>query len=155
MKNTSRIFLQKVQISDTEKELIRELWNMEYPESMFHVDPASFENYLNSLQNPEHVLVYNQDQLEAWYVSFERENAFWFAMILSATAQGQGLGRKILEHTKPPFRRHGWVIDTHGYRKKNGEPYRSPLEFYQKCGFTIGTERLELPQLSAVMVYQD
>ena len=47
----------------------------------------------------------------------------------------------------------GWVIDHNLEKKKNGDYYRSPLNFYLKNGFrTLTTDRLELGKISAVKI---
>jgi hypothetical protein len=46
----------------------------------------------------------------------------------------------------------GWVIDHSKDKKKNGELYHSPLNFYLKNGFIELTKRLELDKISAVKI---
>jgi hypothetical protein len=46
-----------------------------------------------------------------------------------------------------------WVIDHNNDIKKNGNKYKTPLEFYLKNGFEKLTEnRLELEKISAVKI---
>jgi hypothetical protein len=37
-------------------------------------------------------------------------------------------------------------------KKKNGEKYISPINFYKKCDFTITTERLQSNLISAIKI---
>lgn len=46
-----------------------------------------------------------------------------------------------------------WVIDHDTDRKKTGEVYKSPLNFYLKQGFKkLPDQRLELDKISAVKI---
>jgi GNAT superfamily N-acetyltransferase len=110
--------------------------------------------YLDALLNQKHFLLITDEQAVGWAFSFVRDSERWFAMILAEQVQGKGYGTKLLTKLlDAETRLNGWVIDNQSYFKPNGEPYRSPLQFYLKNGFrTLETTRLETPKLSAVKI---
>lgn len=132
-----------------------ELWNNEYPEKLSYNTLIEFDYYLQSLNSPKHFLLTNsKDLILGWAITFNRDNEKWFAIILSETIKGKGLGKKILDNLKQlEVILNGWVIDHNNDKKKNGQPYFSPLKFYEKCGFEIQpNNRLELDKISAVKI---
>ncbi len=132
-----------------------ELWNNEYPEKLSYNSLIEFDYYLQSLNSPKHFLLTNsKDLILGWAITFDRDDEKWFAIILSETIKGKGLGKKMLDKLKQvEVILNGWVIDHNNDKKKNGQPYISPLKFYEKCGFEIQpNNRLELDKISAVKI---
>jgi len=146
---------QTTELTEKIKNQVFDLWNSEYPEKLAHNNLTEFDNYLNSLNNLTHyLLTAGNDEIFGWALTFDRENEKWFAIILSETIKGKGFGRKMLDRIKinEPIL-NGWVTDHSGYKKKNGQPYISPLKFYEKCGFEILNDvRLEHDKISAVKI---
>ena len=132
-----------------------ELWNAEYPEKLSYHDLGEFNSYLKTLNDLAHLLLLDEkDKIKGWAFSFKKESERWFGIIVSEALHGHGLGSKMLDKLK--HRNHelnGWVIDKNNTSKTNDEPYKSPLEFYQKNEFEIlKTERLELDKISALKI---
>lgn len=143
-------------LTEDQIECLRELWNAEYPASLFHEHRAGLKAYLTGLSNVEHwLMIDGTEAIQGWACSFERDGGRWFAMLLHHAVQGKGYGRKLLDHVRHnKIRLEGWVIDHSKALKQNGEPYASPLKFYLKCGFEVdGSTRLEQEQLSAVRIF--
>lgn len=138
-----------------EKKAVFDLWNQEYPESLFYSNREEFDAYLQGLWQSRHVLVKDHlDRILGWYAEFKRDGELWFAMILDASIQGKGIGTQLLKKAKNsnPIL-NGWVIDQGGYLKRDGTPYNAPLDFYLKNDFKVLKEkRLELPSISAVKI---
>lgn len=154
VKNDFRIPATK-DLDESAKEQLLDLWNSEYPEKLVYNGMTEFDSYLQKLSGPTHFLLTGeQGIIYGWAFSFNRENERWFAIIVSGMLQGQGFGRKLLDTLKQTERTlSGWVIDHDDDKKKNGQLYRSPLKFYEKCGFDILYNiRLESGSLSAVKV---
>jgi len=148
-------FIKLKELSKTNKEEVLNLWNNEYPEKLSYKTLQDFESYLENLAEQSHILMINDKQeLKGWYFDFMRENEKWFAIILDSKLHGKGLGTRILHMAKEKENvLCGWVIDHDSYRKKNGEIYRSPIEFYLKNGFKrLEKIRLELEIISAVKI---
>jgi len=148
-------FIKSTELSKPEKKELLQLWNNEYPEKLNYNTIPEFENYLESLHKPNHILVKDKEQkVKGWYCDFLRENEKWFAILLNSEVQGKGLGTKILNLSKEKeIELNGWVIDHNNYKKKNGEIYESPLAFYTKNGFKKLTEnRLETGKISAIKI---
>ncbi|WP_121666167.1 GNAT family N-acetyltransferase [Mesonia aquimarina] len=148
-------FIEVSILSESNKREILKLWNNEYPEKLGFQHIAEFEKYLAELTAPSHILMLDHNsKVKIWYVCFTRENEKWFALILDSSFQGKGLGTKLLNRAKekePEL--NAWVIDHNNDRKKNGEHYNSPLDFYLKNGFELITHnRLELKKISAVKI---
>lgn len=143
------------ELSKTHKEEVLNLWNNEYPEKLSYKTLKDFENYLENLAEQSHILIINERQeIKGWYFDFMRENEKWFAIILDSKLQGKGFGTRVLNMAKEKeIALCGWVIDHNSYRKKNGEIYASPIDFYLKNGFkTVEKIRLELEIISAVKI---
>jgi RimJ/RimL family protein N-acetyltransferase len=143
------------ELQPTEKERIRTIWNSVYPESLLLQTPDDFERYLEPLGQKQHYLMNDlSGKLRGWGITFERENALWFAMILDESIQGTGMGTMLLKRMQAgKHQLSGWVIDHHNAFRADGKPYLSPVEFYLKNKFTIEPEtRLELPSISAVCI---
>ena len=132
-----------------------ELWNDEFPEKLNYQTLADFESYLSNLEDQFHILILDNNQnIKGWYFDFIRDDERWFAILLDAEISGKGYGTQLLNlaKEKEPVL-NGWVIDHPNNKKRNGEAYRSPLNFYLKNGFKLLPEnRLELEKLSAVKI---
>lgn len=143
-------------LSLDEKQILINLWNREYPQGLSHSSLNSFNHYLDGLSNVKHFLLkeLSDGQIKGWAFKFYRDNAQWFAIILSATIHSKGLGRMMIELLKlQESELNGWVIDHDLYKKTNGDTYFSPLSFYEKCGFEILPEqRIKSDILSAVRI---
>ena len=153
--NKSLKIRQTSELTDQEKVQVLHLWNSQYPEKLSYHSLVVFDEYLQNLNNRTHFLLTNDlHEILGWVLTFERENEKWFAIILAEEIKGQEFGRKLLDQLKekePVL--NGWVIDHPNDRRTNGEPYISPLKFYEKCDFEIlANERLELDKISAVKI---
>jgi predicted GNAT family N-acyltransferase len=146
----------EINILDNQQKLtLMQLWNNEYPTNLAYKTVADFEKYLDNLKDLRHILLVDKtNEILGWIFCFTRDNNRWFAIILSDSIQGKGLGRLSLDKLKALEQElNGWVIDNNLYIKSNGQKYLSPLEFYQKTGFCILTDkRLELDHFSAVQI---
>ena len=143
------------QLNQEQKEQILQLWNNEYPEKLAYKSIDGFENYLEKLNEVNHFLLMNDDEkIQGWTITFEREGDTWFAIILSENLHGKGWGTKVLNELKQNKKAlNGWVIDHSDDKKRNGSFYKSPLEFYLKNGFEVLSDtRLELEIMSAVKI---
>lgn len=142
-------------LNEQHKTQILDLWNTEYPVNLSYDSLAAFDDYQQKLLNLTHFLLPDQENnLLGWAQTFDRDHEKWFSIIISEKIKGQGYGRYMMEHlkqTQPVL--NGWTVDHNRYTKKNGEPYLSPLQFYEKCGFEVLTGvRLEIEKLSAVKI---
>jgi GNAT superfamily N-acetyltransferase len=136
-------------------EAVHRLWNSEYPERLKHASVVELEAYLTALNNKQHILLTDEQQeLQGWCFSFEREDETWFAIIVNGASQSKGYGRQLLNALKEKHTYlNGWVIDHPHDKKTNGLPYRSPLPFYLSNGFkTEPGTRLETEKISAVKI---
>ncbi|AUC15508.1 GNAT family N-acetyltransferase [Tenacibaculum sp. SZ-18] len=148
-------FIQRTALLEPEKLEVFDLWNNEYPDKLSFNSIKEFDAYLNELNEQSHLLLINQERkVKGWYFDFKRDNEKWFAIILDSKLHGKGFGTKILELAKQKENElNGWVIDHNKNKKKNGELYISPLNFYLKNGFRkLTANRLELDKISAVKV---
>ncbi len=146
--------VQPYQLSVAQKEQLLALWNQEYPVDINHENLAALEQYLFGLNDVEHCLLVEGEQIEGWYFDFIREGERWFAIILSNHVQGRGYGRKLLDRAKASRSTlNGWVIDRSTYIKKDRTPYLSPINFYLKQGFSIVPNKvLESSKIVAVKI---
>lgn len=149
-------FTKTTVLSKSKRREILDLWNNEYPEKLNHHTLAAFENYLDTLSDLSHILMYDDKQkIKGWYFDFKRDGKQWFAILLDSKVHGLGWGTQILNLAKAKeLELYGWVIDHDQDRKRNGERYKSPLGFYIKNGFKLlSPERLELDNISAVKIF--
>lgn len=138
-----------------QKEQLLRLWNNEYPRELKYKGISELDEYLGKLEDLKHILLVNEnDQIKGWYADFIRDDERCFLAIVDSELQGKGYGRNIIEIAKKANKElNGWVIDTEGYLKANGQPYRSPVAFYRKQGFqVIGNIRLKTEKISAVRI---
>lgn len=142
-------------LSEEEKEVLRELWNEEYPARLNCKTMQDFELYLNGLSNTKHYLLFDAlDKINGWAFTFLREDENWFAIILNHQIQGKGNGTLLMnELKKNNTSLNGWVVDHENEVKQNAAHYRSPMPFYIKNDFTILTEiRIENEKMSGVKI---
>lgn len=143
-------------LNPEQREIVRQLWNEEYPVGLNLAAPVDFNNYLNGLTSKTHYLLETEDNVIAgWGLTFLRDNEQWFAMIVLRAYQGKQAGTQLLramQNNNPLL--YGWVIDHSNDSKSDGTNYPSPLAFYLKNGFIADPEiRLEIPHLSAVRIH--
>jgi len=122
-----------------QKQELFELWNMEYPVNLQYKHVSELEDYLNKLEDQNHILLFDEkEKIKGWYCDFIRDNERWFLTILNAEIQGRKFGTQFIELAKEVNDElNGWVINTNNYFKANGEVYPSPIKFYIKKGFKI------------------
>lgn len=149
-----KIFRQQV-LSSKRKESLLQLWNNEYPASLNHEAIHDFDLYLNSLSDAEHYFLLDRNKIKGWAFTFLRENEDWFAIIIDSQIQGNGKGSLLIKELKKNNDNlNGWVIDHENEFKNNAAPYKSPLLFYVKNGFTVCSEiRMKNEKISAVKIY--
>ena len=143
-------------LDDSQKTALADLWNGEYPEQLKFENPLAFKDYLSGLTDAVHYLQLDiGQQIVGWAFKFLRGNDTWFGIILNSKIHQQGFGKLLIEHLKTGEKNlYGWAVDHDHYYKANSEPYRSPLKFYLKNGFTVdGNQRLKSEVLSAVMIH--
>lgn len=134
-------FITQIELSKTDKKEILNLWNDEYPEKLNYQTLSEFEKYLGNLTEQSHILM-------------KSENEKWFAILLDSKFHGKGFGTKLLNLGKEKETElNGWVIDKQDCKRKNGELYKSPLDFYIKNRFQkLDNESLELEKIAAVKI---
>lgn len=112
-----------------QKQIIRKLWNEEFPEKISHAALADFDTYLSNLVETNHYLLTSDfGEIEGWAFSFIRENEKWFVILLDRATQGRGNGTALLNKLKEKEQRLcGWVVDHNNDMKQNGEPYQPIL----------------------------
>lgn len=148
-------FIESNSLTEEQKKEIITLWNNEYPKKLVYKNIAEFEQYLSNLDNKNHILLLDEnDLLKGWFMYFERNNDTWFAVIMDSSLQGQGLGTKFLNHAKSKNEvLNGWVIDHNKEMKQNGEAYISPVKFYSKNNFKILADNiLEYKEIKGIVV---
>jgi GNAT superfamily N-acetyltransferase len=147
--------VKRLVLSDTDKEDALKLWNNEYPEQLVYSSIEEFEEYLGKLIDQNHaLLVDNQERIAGWYFDFIREEQRNFAIILDSEFHGKGFGTKLIGYAKENHEElNGWVIDHNDYKKRSGDNYISPLEFYLKNGFeVIRNEKLASSKITAIKI---
>jgi len=148
-------FIKLTELSKIDKKEILNLWNNEYPEKLNYENLADFEIYLKNLVEQSHILMIDENKkIRGWYIDFNRDCEKWFAIILDSKLQSRGFGTTILNLAKEKETElNGWVIDHNNDKKKNGNTYKSPLNFYLNNGFKkLAENRLELEKISAVKI---
>jgi len=147
--------LEQNSLDSAQKLRVVEMWNAEYPAKIAYADVSGFDEYLNQFKTKRHFLAFDENgEIAGWALIFDRDDAFWFAIIIDEKAQGKGLGKKLIETLKKAEKcLFGWVIEHDNNLKLNGEKYRSPLGFYRKLGFRIhSTEKLLKQGISGVKI---
>ena len=146
---------ERSKLLESEKNDVFNLWNNEYPAGLSYNSIDEFNAYLDGLTEQSHLLLIDLEQkVKGWYFDFKRDDEKWFALLLDSKIHGKGYGSELLKQAKrKESELNGWVIDHNLEKKKNGDYYRSPLNFYLKNGFrTLTTDRLELGKISAVKI---
>lgn len=148
-------FIKRKKLTSSQKQEIFELWNNEYPRNLKFNDIAELNEYLSKLEDQNHILLIDDNgKIEGWYSDFIRDKERWFLAILNSKIQGKKFGTQILKLAKEANEElKGWVINSDNYIKTNGQPYKSPTDFYKKQGFQILEEtKLETDRLSAIKI---
>jgi GNAT superfamily N-acetyltransferase len=144
--------VQKTKIlTESQFQQINHLWNQEYPLNL----KDRFPILLNDVQNFQHYLLEDENKIIlAWAVFFEKDGEIRFSIIVDNKYQGQGWGKLLIQQLIQDLDYFfGWVIDRDGDLKSNGQPYQSPLGFYQKLGFEIlEDQRIDTEILQAVKI---
>lgn len=132
-------FKETESLSLEERVQIRNIWNNEYPKVLYQEKQETLDSEIKTLKNARHTLVVDEQQnVQGWYADFDRDEARWFLIILSASSQNKGIGTKLLQKAQQQNESLcGWVIFSDTYKKADGTFYKSPLAFYQKLGFKI------------------
>ncbi|WP_225585354.1 hypothetical protein [Flavobacterium sp. MDT1-60] len=114
-------------LSLEEKEVLREIWNNEYPARLYLNTLEDFELYLNGLSNTKHYLLFDDsNKIIGWTFTFLRDEEDWFAIILDSKIQGRGNGTFLInEIKKNNISLSGWVIDHGNEVKQNKELYKN------------------------------
>jgi hypothetical protein len=147
--------IEKDNLSIKEKEMLRMLWNDEYPARLNYKNSEDFDFYLNELSNTKHYLLLDDsDEINGWAFTFLRDNEDWFAIILNSQIQRKGNGTLLIEELKKKnYSLNGWAVDHDNDIKKNGKEYKSPLLFYTKNDFIVyENTRIENEKISAVKI---
>jgi len=141
-------------LSDDQKQRVFEIWNAEYPVKLQMPAMADFDEFINTLADTKHYLLSDNYCIAGWAAVFSIERVRCFFIMLASIVHGKGYGTLLLNQLKNDEKQlFAWAIDHDNDLKLNGEPYRSPIGFYQKNGFKINKElRLETVQLSAVNI---
>ena len=129
---------------------INQLWNEEYPIKL----KDRFNLILDGVDNFNHYLIEENNQIIAWAVDFEKENETRFSIIVSKKNQGKGIGSLLIDRLKRDLGVfYGWVIDHNNDLKQDGEFYQTPLTFYASRGFEVlKQQRIDSELISAVKI---
>jgi len=129
---------------------INQLWNEEYPIKL----KDRFNLLLDGVDNFNHYLIEENNQIIAWAVDFEKENETRFSIIVSKKNQGKGIGGLLIDRLKRDLGVfYGWVIDHSNDLKQDGKFYQSPLTFYASRGFEVlKQQRIDSELISAVKI---
>lgn len=143
-----------LELNHSQKETLYHLWNQEYPVNLNYATLTDFENYLSGLANTTHYLLILNNTIMGWCFTFYRNSEKWFGLILDTCIHQKGYGTQMLnEAKKHETSLYGWVMDHDRDLKSNGQPYKSPLGFYLKNGFTSYPDvRIDTEKLSAVKI---
>ncbi|MCQ0112140.1 GNAT family N-acetyltransferase [Zhouia amylolytica] len=135
-------FLTVLHLNEKEKLQLIELWNEVYPDILQFKSTYEFDKYLSKLKDVRHTLLFDDaNDIKGWFADFLRNDERWFVMMVSSDLQGKGYGSSFLNEAKKHFDSlSGWVICEHEYTKKNGKPYKPPVEFYEKNDFMLYPE---------------
>ena len=148
-------FIKRKKLTSGQKQEIFELWNNEYPRNLKYNDIAELNEYLSKLEDQNHILLIDDNgKIEGWYSDFIRDQERWFLAILNSKIQGKKFGTQILNMAKEANEElKGWVINSDNYIKTNGQPYKSPTDFYKKQGFQILEEtKLETNRSTSLLL---
>jgi hypothetical protein len=117
-------FIKTTELSKAQRLAVLTLWNNEYPVKLSFAKLADFENYVDKLTHPSHILILNkQQQIIGWYFDFIRNKNKWFAILIESKSHNEGYGSLLLNIAKEiETELNGWVID-HNQDKKQDEVY--------------------------------
>lgn len=149
------MFVKTPVLNTTQNEAILRIWNAEYPIALRYQDLEALDVFLDRMSDPVHYLSLDETGTPiGWLAAFDRDEERWITIMVDSSAQKKGIGSALLDRAKADeLVLNGWVVDHNRDRKSNGEPYRSPLAFYQMHGFEVlGDVRLENEQLSCVKI---
>ena len=126
------------------------LWNEVYPVKLKN----RFGLLLKGINEyNHHVLLNEADQVIGWAVAFLRDEEIWFSILVSGANQNKGYGKMLIDSLKQNCKNLcGWVIDHNNDLKQDGSTYYTPMQFYQKNGFTVTADRIESDMISAVKI---
>ena len=129
---------EKTELSTSEKSLVVDLWNNEYPAQVILKGIHELDLYYSNITNARHFLLHEGELIIGWASKFERAREKWFLIIVHRDFQHKGIGRELLHYIiKDEENLNGWVVDHNDYKKSDGTTYQSPLSFYAKNGFEI------------------
>jgi RimJ/RimL family protein N-acetyltransferase/GNAT superfamily N-acetyltransferase len=129
---------------------INQMWNDEYPIKL----KDRFGILLEGVENYNHYLIEQNNNVLAWAVEFEKEKEKRFSIIVKNEYKGNGFGKLLINRLKRDLGEfYGWVIDHNNDLKQNGAFYKTPIEFYLKNGFVIvSKERIDSEMIKAVKI---
>jgi len=106
-----KIIKKSILISE-QKEMICQLWNMEYPQNLA-ITPTAFDEFHEASASHTHFLILeNESDLVGWAYTFARASDRWFSIIISNAHQGKGLGHVLLNLIKEKEGHlNGWGIN--------------------------------------------
>lgn len=145
----------QIELTDAEEVEIFNLWNKVYPAPVTYNNQDDFKAYLARAINPIHLVIKNEQQeLLGWLMTFTRNEARNFVMLINPAEQGSGRGRSLIAAMKElEAEVFGYVVADDRYLKLDQSIYQSPLKFYEKLGFLITNEKLETPNFSALQIH--
>ncbi len=129
-------------LAEADWQRVLQLWNAGFPVEVQKRDTRALRNIID-VSNCKHYVIRNAaSQIEAWLGVFDRYDTRWFSILVSPEAQGQGMGKALILHTKGVERcLEGWVVQSDTHLHADGRPYASPLAFYMKLGFRLNPNR--------------
>lgn len=142
--------LRTKELNASQLQQIDQLWNDAYPIKLSN----RFRLLLEGVNNYNHYLIEENNQVIAWAVAFDKDNETRFSIIVQKNFQGKGLGKALINKLKVEVGEfNGWVIDHNNDLKQDGTYYKSPLNFYLKNGFElVPKERIDSEMIKAVKV---
>jgi ribosomal protein S18 acetylase RimI-like enzyme len=128
-----------------------------YPEFTYgRIDFQKLRNRLNEDKYVKLVIARQDLKLTGWLmVSYsEKQNIHHFNMLVHDNFHRRGIGSKMLYMGKELFDElHGVLVPVNTYKRKDGKPYPSPLNFYLKNGFTLtGRKFVEYDNIELVEI---
>jgi len=120
---------------------------------MAYPDLEALQAYLDRCTNPRHFKVHENDLLQAWLCTFDRNASRWFVMIIDRNYQGKSIGTALLKSAMSEEEEmNAWVVEHDNYRLQDGGRYCSPLAFYLKLGFHTQENRFDDGELQAIQI---
>ncbi|MHA2503663.1 MAG: GNAT family N-acetyltransferase [Candidatus Kariarchaeaceae archaeon] len=89
------------------------------------------------------ILALDGDRLVGWLqlTPIKDTSKHHFNMLVDDKDHGRGIGTRLLtEAKKLEDELRGVMVPIEGYKRRDGLPYRSPVEFYKKNGFVLTGE---------------